>query len=342
MNIIVTGGNGFIATNFIKLALSQGIKITSIDNLSYAGSIRNHELFIDNNAYTFVKEDIRNSSVNEIIKNEEYDAIINFAAESHVDRSIHDDTNFISTNIAGTHNLLNISKNFIHESILKDDFKFIQISTDEVYGSLKPDEAAFTESSILKPTNPYSASKASADLLCMSYFKTHNFPVVITRCTNNYGPYQHPEKLIPLTIYRLNNKKPIPIYGTGNQIRDWIYVEDHCAGILSALKEGKVGQVYNFGGNNEIKNKICVEEIIHKMNKELDAEKYINYVKDRPGHDTRYAIDSSKAKRDLSWEPKVGFEEGINKTLDWYSKNTKWLNEIVSHSDFINWEEKHY
>ena len=342
MNILVTGGNGFIATNFIKLALSQGNKITSIDNLSYAGSISNHQLFLNNTAYTFINEDIRNKSIYDIIKNNNYDAILNFAAESHVDRSIHDDTNFISTNIAGTHNLLNICKNLIHESILKENFKFIQISTDEVYGSLDSDESPFTESSILKPTNPYSASKASADLLCMSYYKTHKFPVLITRCTNNYGPYQHPEKLIPLTIYRLNNNKQIPIYGSGNQIRDWIYVEDHCAAILSALKKGEIGQVYNFGGNNEIKNKVCVEEIICKMNKGLDTEKYIKYVKDRPGHDTRYAINCSKAKKELSWEPKVEFEEGINKTLDWYLKNTKWLNAIVTHKNFINWEEKHY
>ncbi len=342
MNILVTGGNGFIATNFIKLALSKGYNVTSIDNLSYAGSIKNHELFSDDSAYTFVKEDIRNPSIGEVLKNGDFDAVLNFAAESHVDRSIHDDTNFISTNIAGTHNLLNICKNFIKDSTLKDNFKFIQVSTDEVYGSLDSDEDAFTESSILKPTNPYSASKASADLLCMSYFKTHEFPVLITRCTNNYGPYQHPEKLIPLTIYRLNNNKKIPIYGSGNQIRDWIYVEDHCAGILTTLEKGKIGDVYNFGGNNEIKNKVCVEKIINKIKKGSDSQEHIKHVQDRPGHDTRYAIDSSKAKKELSWEPKISFEVGIDKTLKWYSENNKWLNEIISQKDFIDWEEKHY
>jgi len=338
----VTGGNGFIATNFVKLALSRGYRVTSIDNLSYAGSIRNHEVFANNAAYNFVEEDIRNNSIEKVITSSDFDAVLNFAAESHVDRSIHDDTNFISTNIAGTHNLLNICKNMKHNSTLKPNFKFIQISTDEVYGSLNSEEDAFTELSILKPTNPYSASKASADLLCMSYYKTHNFPVLITRCTNNYGPYQHPEKLIPLTIYRLCNNEKIPIYGSGKQIRDWIYVEDHCEGILSALEKGKAGNIYNFGGNNEIQNKTCVEKIITKLKPDSTSDDYIEYVKDRPGHDTRYAINSSKAKKDLSWEPKINFEQGIDRTLQWYSENNKWLDDIVSEYDFKNWVKKHY
>tara|TARA_B100000035_G_scaffold63895_1_gene51812 strand:- start:23615 stop:24631 length:1017 start_codon:yes stop_codon:yes gene_type:complete len=338
----VTGGNGFIATNFIRLALSRGYQVTSIDNLSYAGSIRNHNIFAGNTSYHFIEEDIRNEAIAKLINSSGFDAVLNFAAESHVDRSIHDDTNFISTNIAGTHNLLNICRNMIHNSSLKSNFKFIQISTDEVYGSLDSDEDAFTELSILKPTNPYSASKASADLLCMSYYKTHNFPILITRCTNNYGPYQHPEKLIPLTIYRLRNNKTIPIYGSGNQIRDWIYVADHCEGILRALEKGKVGNVYNFGGNNEIQNKICVEKIIAELKPGSSPDNYIKYVKDRPGHDTRYAINSSKAKKELLWEPQIDFEEGIRRTLGWYTENNKWLDDIVSDNDFKNWEEKHY
>ena len=334
----MTGGNGFIATNFAKLALSRGYRVTSIDNLSYAGSIRNHEVFANNAAYNFVEEDIRNNSIEKVITSSDFDAVLNFAAESHVDRSIHDDTNFISTNIAGTHNLLNICKNMKHNSTLKPNFKFIQISTDEVYGSLNSEEDAFTELSILKPTNPYSASKASADLLCMSYYKTHNFPVLITRCTNNYGPYQHPEKLIPLTIYRLCNNEKIPIYGSGKQIRDWIYVEDHCEALLKLFFNGKKGEKYNIGSGINCSNLFIIKKILNVFkNKKIRIGKKvkIKFVKDRPGHDIRYALNSNKIKNQLKWKPKISFEDGIKLTFDWYNNNKKYFNSL-SKKDILN------
>lgn len=342
MNVLITGGNGFIATNFIKNALSKGYQITSIDNLSYAGSSKNHEIFLSDKSYTFIKEDIRSRSMEDIIRGSGFDAVLNFAAESHVDRSIHDDTHFISTNITGTHNLLNICKKQIQEKKLKENFKFIQISTDEVYGSLKPDEPAFTEFSILKPSNPYSATKASADLLCISYFKTHNFPVLITRCSNNYGPYQHPEKLIPLTIHRLNNNNKIPIYGSGKQIRDWIYVDDHCLGIMSALEKGRLGEIYNFGGSSESTNINCVNKLIEHLKPGKNIEAYVEFIRDRPGHDARYAIDASKAFKELHWTAENTFSQGIAKTIDWYNNNPSWLDDITNNEEYKEWEKTNY
>ncbi len=342
MKILVTGGNGFIATNFIKLALDNKHHVTSLDNLSYAGSQDSHEIFQTNELYKFIKEDIRSKNIYEFIKKEKFDALINFAAETHVDRSIKDDSSFIQTNVNGTHNMLSACRDLIDKKVLSSTFKFIQISTDEVYGSLTKDENPFTEKSLLKPSNPYSASKASADVIALSYYITYGFPVIITRCSNNYGPYQYPEKLIPLSINRINAGSKVPIYGDGLQIRDWIYVDDHCKGILKALHNGKIGEVYNFGGRSEMTNLDCLKTIINCIDKTLETEKIFEYVPDRLGHDRRYAIDSNKSMVDLGWKPLEDFSSGIKKTLKWYQDNSLWLKSRVNTTDYKNWVVKNY
>ena len=323
-NVLVTGGNGFIATNFIKKALNI-YNIISLDNLSYAGSLDNHVQFANNTNYKFIEQDIRDSSIANTLIDNSVDILINFAAQSHVDNSIFNDKDFISTNINGTHNLLSICNNLLENKKLADNFLFIQISTDEVYGSLDKSDKPFTEMSLIKPSNPYSASKASADLICESYYKTHNFPVIITRCSNNYGPYQYPEKLIPLTIKRLLNNKKIPIYGNGLQIRDWIYVDDHAQGVLDVIEHGLIGNVYNFGGNSEITNIDLVQQIINYIKPGENPSKHIKHVSDRKGHDTRYAINSAKSSSQLQWKAETNFSKGINKTIDWYLENIIWL-----------------
>ena len=342
MNILVTGGNGFIATNFTKLALEQGHFVVSLDNLSYASSEDNHNLFKDNKSYSFIHEDIRSKSIFSILESGNFDSIINFAAESHVDRSIKDDSIFISTNVNGTHNLLQACKKLIEKRLVKDTFRFIQISTDEVYGSLSSNEKPFTEVSPLKPSNPYSASKAAADLICLSYYRTYKFPVLITRCSNNYGPYQHPEKLIPLSISKIKNDLKIPLYGNGQQIRDWIYVDDHCHGILAVLERGTLGEVYNFGGSSELTNIDCAKKLIKQLKPYKKEESYIEFIKDRPGHDTRYAIDATKAFQQLNWAALNTYSQGIAKTIKWYNNNESWLNEITNNQEYKNWVKKNY
>ena len=342
MKLLVTGGNGFIATNFVKLALEQKHDVTSLDNLSYASSIDNHQIFQNNNMFEFIKEDIRSEEMLEIIKVGNYDAVVNFAAETHVDRSIKDDSSFMSTNINGTHNLISVCRKLIVNGDLHDDFKFIQISTDEVYGSLTMNDKPFTEISLLKPSNPYSASKASADVIALSYYTTHRFPVIVTRCSNNYGPYQYPEKLIPLSINKINTRSKIPIYGNGQQIRDWIYVDDHCRGILKTLELGKLGEVYNFGGNSEMTNVNCLKSIINSIDSSINTSELFEYVADRPGHDVRYAIDSSKSLKELGWKPQETFTSGISKTISWYEKNIDWLKTRVDSSEYKNWMVKNY
>ena len=342
MNILVTGGNGFIATNFIKIALSQGHSITSLDNLSYAASRDNHALFIANASYKFMHEDIRSENIYKILESNSYNVVINFAAETHVDRSIEDDSSFISTNINGTHNLISACRNLLDKSILPKGFRFIQISTDEVYGSLELDDEPFTECSPLMPNNPYSASKTAADLICMSYYRTYGFPVIITRCSNNYGPYQYPEKLIPLSINRLKSGQKIPIYGNGLQIRDWIYVDDHCKGILKALEVGKIGEIYNFGGQSELTNIDCIKNLVNVIDPKLKSDDIFDFVKDRPGHDTRYAINAKKSFNELNWKPSESFSSGITKTISWYIKNHNWLEEKINSKEYKVWELNHY
>ena len=320
MKLLVTGGYGFIGSNFILKLLEEHteIKIKNIDAELTGSNPKNLSKIKDHQNYEFVKGDITNHKLMEKLI-DECDAVINFAAESFVDRSINDASPFLVSNILGTHTILDI--------ITKQKKKMIQISTDEVFGSLKNGSA--TEESMFNPTNPYAATKASAELLVNSYFTTYNSNVIITRCTNNYGPRQFPEKLIPKTILLADQNKKIPIYGNGKNIRDWIFVEDHCNAIFDILINGKSGKSYNISASNEINNITIVKKILSLMNK---SEELIEFVEDRPGHDFRYSMNSQKIKQELNWKTKVNFEEGIKKTVDWYLTNRKWWENIVKNS----------
>ena len=318
----MTGGCGFIGSNFIRFQLSEysDLSITNLDKLTYAGNLENLKELESNTGYQFVKGDITDSDfVNSLLKSTDFDAVINFAAESHVDRSILDSGPFIQTNIVGTQVLLDASREH-------NINRFIQVSTDEVYGSLGS-EGLFTEETPIAPNSPYSASKAAADMLVRSYVKTFDLPAIITRCSNNYGPYQFPEKLIPLFISNALEDSPLPIYGTGSNVRDWIHVLDHCRGIDAALRKGEVGQVYNFGGNAEMQN-IDITRILLNLLKK--PESLIQYVTDRPGHDLRYAIDCQKAESELGWKPETEFQTGLEATIKWYQENLDWVNRIRS------------
>jgi dTDP-glucose 4,6-dehydratase len=312
--VLVTGGAGFIGSNFIHYLFNRypQIKVVNLDLLTYAGNPDNLKDLADNPNYRFVKGDIADATVvDKVIK--EVDYVVNFAAESHVDRSIEDPSVFIRTNVMGTQVLL--------DAVKKHEVKrYLQVSTDEVYGSLGP-TGYFTEETPIAPNSPYSASKASADLLVRAYSETYGLPVLITRCSNNYGPYQFPEKLIPFFIKRLLNDQPVPIYGDGLNVRDWLHVEDHCCAIDTVLQKGKPGEVYNIGGNNEKANMEITKLILSSLNK---PENMIEYVKDRLGHDRRYAIDSSKIQKELGWIPQNSFEDGIKQTIAWYIENRQW------------------
>lgn len=335
--ILVTGGAGFIGSNFIHYLLknTEEYSIINLDKLTYAGNLANLGKSIEiDSRYKFIHGDICNQDVVDTIFNEyKPDFVVNFAAESHVDRSIIYPNLFVETNILGTSVLLNSAKKSWNSNI--DGNRFLQVSTDEVYGTLPEDEpdTKFTEQTPIQPHSPYSASKASADLLVQSYFDTFGMPVVTTRCSNNYGPFQFPEKLIPLMINNAVSNKPLPVYGDGLNIRDWLFVDDHCSAILTVLEKGKLGEVYNIGGNNEIKNIDIVKSIIDYLGKPLDL---IKYVKDRPGHDRRYAIDATKIKNELGWTPAFTFEQQIKYTIDWYLQNKKWIEDIVS-GDYLNY-----
>jgi len=316
--ILITGGAGFIGSNFLRYMINkyQNYEITNLDALTYCGNLENLREIEDNTNYTFIKGDITNKElVNQITKNMDY--IINFAAETHVDRSINDPSIFIKSNIMGTQVLLESAK----ENNVK---KFLQISTDEVYGTLGKN-GYFQEDTPLSPNSPYSASKAGADLMVRAYHKTYKLPVNITRCSNNYGPYQYPEKLIPLMIYNALDDKELPVYGDGLNVRDWLHVYDHCTAIDLVLHKGRDGEIYNIGGNNEKKNIEIVKLILENLNK---PESLIKYVEDRPGHDRRYAIDSTKIRKELGWKPKYTFEKGIVETIKWYCENKKWWTKI--------------
>lgn len=322
-HILVTGGAGFIGSNFIEYMLARySYKIINLDLLTYAGNLDNLKKVEKHPQYTFIKGDIRDrATLESIFREYKIDTVINFAAESHVDRSIDDPEVFLTTNIMGTQALLdtakkhwNLEPNNRYSRVYKEDVKFIQISTDEVYGTLGQ-TGLFTEETPLAPNSPYSASKTSADLMVRAYYETYGMPINITRCSNNYGPYQHTEKLIPLMITNCKENKSLPIYGDGMQVRDWLYVEDHCSAIDTVLHKGKIGEVYNIGGNNEKANIDIVKLIIHNLNQ---SEELIEYVADRPGHDRRYAIDNTKITTQLGWQPKYSFEEGIRKTISWY------------------------
>jgi dTDP-glucose 4,6-dehydratase len=318
MRLLVTGGCGFIGSNFVRHVLGHfgPESITNVDALTYAGNPANlagvPEEFGER--YCFHRADIADAAAMEaVFARHQYFAVVNFAAESHVDRSIDSPENFIHTNVVGTSVLLNAARRHGVR-------RFLQVSTDEVYGSLGP-EGRFTEESPLKPSSPYSASKTSADLLALAHFHTFGQEVIVTRCSNNYGPYQYPEKLIPLMITNALNDEPLPVYGDGLNVRDWIHVEDHCAAVFAALLDGKPGEVYHIGGDGELRNIDVVKLILAELGK---PESLIHYVTDRPGHDRRYAIDSSKTQAALGWKPRHRPEQGIRETVAWYLKNREW------------------
>jgi dTDP-glucose 4,6-dehydratase len=332
MRLLVTGGAGFIGANFISymFAAYPHYSIINLDKLTYAGNLANLKEIEDSSRYQFVRGDICDPEPLEGLLKSGMDALINFAAESHVDRSIVDPGIFVRTNVLGTQNLLTLAR-------LHNVSRFIQIGTDEVYGSLGPEDY-FLETTPLDPSSPYSASKASADLLVLASFRTYQQPVMVTRCSNNYGPHQFPEKLIPLMISNASRDLPLPIYGDGLNIRDWLYVEDHCRAIDLVLHRGEPGEVYNIGGNNERQNLEVSRIILRALHK---PDSLLSFVKDRPGHDRRYAIDASKITSKLGWKPQVPFEMGIQDTIRWYQQNLSWVEDIQS-GEYLHYYDKKY
>ncbi|NLL99975.1 MAG: dTDP-glucose 4,6-dehydratase [Treponema sp.] len=360
-NIMVTGGAGFIGCNFIHFMFSNESgfngKIINVDSLTYAGNLESlasiedkfgNACMTQNRRYYFENVDICNrDSIEKILKKYEIDTIVHFAAESHVDRSILGPETFIKTNVMGTFNLLDCARNYWknNDGSIRNDVLFHHISTDEVYGSLE-ETGYFTETTPYDPRSPYSSSKASSDHLAMAYFHTYNLPVTLSNCSNNYGPYQFPEKLLPLMIMNIREGKNLPVYGDGKNIRDWLYVEDHNRAVWLIMKDGKKGEKYNIGGENEWENIKLLHKLIEITCKEIslninDVKQTIQFVKDRPGHDRRYAIDCSKIKKELGWKRKVTFEEGLEKTVKWYLSNEKWINNILS-GEYSKWIENNY
>ncbi len=347
MNILVTGGAGFIGVNFIRWMRKNAPehKIVNLDALTYAGNLESLDGISECETYRFLRADIRDrAKMAEVFIKYDITHVVNFAAESHVDRSIVDPEVFLSTNIIGTQALLDTAKQYwktAPEDKYSRDFrtgvKFLQVSTDEVYGALGK-EGKFTETTPLSPNSPYSAAKAGADLVCRAYAETFGMPVNITRCSNNYGPYQFPEKLIPLMIHNCMRGKPLPVYGDGMQVRDWLHVSDHCSAIYAVLTQGVPGEVYNIGGNNERANL----EIVRLIVKTLGAgEELITYVKDRPGHDRRYAIDNTKITAQLGWSPAYTFENGITETIEWYQNHQDWMEHVIS-GEYADYYERMY
>ncbi|RWU09442.1 dTDP-glucose 4,6-dehydratase [Anoxybacillus flavithermus] len=333
MNLLVTGGAGFIGSNFVRYMLEKypNYKVVNYDLLTYAGNLENLKDVENHSNYTFVKGDINNRElVDYLVKTHEIDVIVNFAAESHVDRSITEPDIFVKTNVLGTQALLDVAK-------ANNIKKYVQISTDEVYGTLG-ETGYFTEETPLAPNSPYSASKAGGDLLVRAYHETYGLNVNITRCSNNYGPYHFPEKLIPLMITNALEGKELPIYGDGQNIRDWLHVKDHCAAIDLVIHKGRPGEVYNIGGHNERTNNEIVHLIVEKLGVSKDL---IKYVADRPGHDRRYAIDPTKIMTELGWKPQYTFEKGIVETIQWYIDNQEWWKNIKS-GEYMNYYQKQY
>jgi dTDP-glucose 4,6-dehydratase len=344
--LLITGGAGFIGSHVVRLFINQypEYQIINLDKLTYAGNLENLKDIENKKNYTFVKGDICDEKlVDSLFQKYNFDGVIHLAAESHVDRSILNPMEFIQTNVIGTVTLLNVAKKY-----WKDDKNklFYHISTDEVYGSLENQNDYFTETTPYDPRSPYSAAKASSDHFVRAYFNTFNLPVVISNCSNNYGPNQFPEKLIPLMINNIQKEKPLPIYGKGENIRDWLYVVDHAKAIDKIFHKGKVGETYNIGGNNEWKNIDLVKLLCKIVDKKLGkpqgtSEKLITFVKDRAGHDLRYAIDSSKIQKQLGWKPEVNFEQGLELTVDWYLQNKNWLDNVIS-GEYQKYYEQQY
>lgn len=340
-NVLVTGGCGFIGSNFVRFALQAlpDCRITNLDKLTYAGNLLNLVEVEHDPRYNFVEGDICDQAlVSVIFLKEKIDTVVHFAAESHVDRSINGPAEFIRTNILGTFTLLESARCAWTDASEQSEYRFLHVSTDEVYGSLG-DDGYFTETTAYDPRSPYSASKASSDHLVSAYFHTYGLPSLITNCSNNYGPNHFPEKLIPLTVINALNGKELPVYGDGKNVRDWLYVEDHCSAILTVLLNGTVGETYNIGGNSEKQNievvqTICdiLDEKVGLLQTGLPRRSLIRFVKDRPGHDRRYAIDASKISSELGWSPTVTFKEGIGRTIDWYLVNTDWTEAVLNGS----------
>jgi dTDP-glucose 4,6-dehydratase len=351
MTILVTGAAGFIGSNFVLDWLSQSNEaVVSLDLLTYAGNLENLSSLNNHSHHHFVKGNIGDRElVSQLLQKHQVRAVLNFAAESHVDRSISGPGDFIETNIIGTYNLLESVRGYWSDldEDHKKDFRFLHVSTDEVYGSLSKTDPAFSETNRYEPNSPYSASKAASDHLVRAWHHTYGLPVLTTNCSNNYGPYHFPEKLIPLCILNALNGKPLPIYGDGQQVRDWLYVKDHCSAIRRVLEKGRLGETYNVGGWNEKANLDVVKTlcgILDELKPKADGTKYesqITYVKDRPGHDRRYAIDATKLERELGWKPQETFETGIRKTVEWYLANQDWVSHVVS-GEYKHWVEKQY
>jgi dTDP-glucose 4,6-dehydratase len=348
--IVVTGGAGFIGSNFVNAWVKQGLgKVVNLDKLTYAGNLENLSEIQGNENHVFVQADIGDSKViADLLKQHQPKAVVNFAAESHVDRSIHAPGEFIQTNIVGTFNMLEEVRAYwgALSADDKDNFRFLHVSTDEVYGSLSASDPAFKETNPYEPNSPYSASKAASDHLVRAYHHTYGMPMLTTNCSNNYGPYHFPEKLIPLVIHNALKGKDLPIYGNGSNVRDWLFVGDHCTAIRRVLEAGKVGETYNIGGWNEKTNL----DVVHTLCDILDQEKpkangsyrdQITYVQDRPGHDQRYAIDATKIERELGWKPAETFETGIQKTVKWYLDNEGWVENVTS-GEYKKWIGKNY
>ena len=331
MKLLVTGGAGFIGSNFVRYIFTEHLdwQVTNLDKLTYAGNLENLKDIQDQPGYCFVKGDIADRKLVDELLSQGFDVVVNFAAESHVDRSILDASPFIETNVKGTQVLLEGAKKYGIQ-------RFIQVSTDEVYGSI--DSGRFTEESPLCPNSPYSASKAAADLLCRAYFKTHHVPTIVTRCTNNYGSYQFPEKLIPLAITNALEDKPVPVYGDGLNIRDWIFVGDHCRALDVVIQRGKPGEIYNIGSDNEKTNL----DLVHKLLELLDKpQSLMQFVTDRPAHDRRYALGCAKIATELGWKPAYSFEKALGATVDWYLKNQSWWRSIKS-GEYSRYYERMY
>ena len=350
-NILVTGGAGFIGSAVIRYLINEtNNNVLNVDKLTYAGNLESLASVNDNPRYQFLHADICDKvAMTKAFDDFEPDIVMHLAAESHVDRSIDGPMDFIQTNIIGTYTLLEVARNY-WQNLAEDKksrFKFHHISTDEVYGDLEGTDDLFTESTPYSPSSPYSASKASSDHLVRAWYRTYGLPVVVTNCSNNYGPYHFPEKLIPLVILNALDGKPLPVYGDGKQIRDWLYVEDHARALYLVATTAKVGETYNIGGHNEKQNIDVVKTIctiLDNINPRMDGQSYtqqITFVKDRPGHDLRYAIDASKIQQQLNWQPQETFESGIRKTVEWYLSNQDWVNHVKS-GEYQHWVEKQY
>ena len=352
-SVLVTGGAGFIGSNFIRYIQKQNprTKVINLDLLTYAGSLENLKGLPDQDPYTFIKGDICDSSlVESILRDEEVDAIVHFAAETHVDRSLEGPGAFIETNIVGTYTLLEAARKvwLTERNLNKQRVRFHHVSTDEVFGTLAPEDPAFEETTPYAPNSPYAASKASSDHLVRAYGHSFGLPFTISNCSNNYGPYQFPEKLIPLMILNAINGKGLPIYGDGKQIRDWLFVEDHCDAIWTILQNGRDGESYNIGGGNQPTNIEIVKTICSILDEEGVGEngqphsRLIEYVKDRPGHDRRYAMNINKINAELGWQPRHNLEDGLRSTVEWYLNNNAWLEAIMEEKDFQNWVKVNY